>query len=121
MNKDTVQGDWKIMKGKIKQAWGKLTDDQIDRAEGNLDTLEGEIQKSYGLAKKMLRKNTLSGDQNPTIAIPSFKPNFKTIPLNGRFRIYEEDQPCGCLLFLCSCKVSLSFQGSFFSKDCQLS
>ncbi|MFS4460144.1 CsbD family protein [Bdellovibrio sp. HCB2-146] len=51
MNKDTVQGDWKIMKGKIKQAWGKLTDDQIDMAEGNLDKLEGEIQKSYGISK----------------------------------------------------------------------
>ena len=56
MNKDTMQGDWKIMKGKIKQAWGKLTDDQIDRAEGNLDTLEGEIQKSYGLSKEDAQK-----------------------------------------------------------------
>lgn len=56
MNKDTVQGDWKIMKGKIKAAWGKLTDDQIDRAEGNLDKLEGEIQKSYGLSKEDAQK-----------------------------------------------------------------
>ena len=56
MNKDTVQGDWKIMKGKIKQAWGKLTDDQIDMAEGNLDKLEGEIQRSYGISKDEAHK-----------------------------------------------------------------
>lgn len=52
MNKETVQGDWKIMKGKIKQAWGKLTDDQIESAQGDLDKLEGEIQKTYGLEKR---------------------------------------------------------------------
>ncbi|MNL43354.1 hypothetical protein D3C87_1658620 [compost metagenome] len=56
MNKDTVQGDWKIVKGKIKQAWGKLTDDQIDTAQGDLDKLEGEIQKTYGLTKDDAKK-----------------------------------------------------------------
>ena len=56
MNKDTVQGEWKILKGKIKQAWGKLTDDQIDMAQGDLDKLEGEIQKTYGLSKEEAKK-----------------------------------------------------------------
>ncbi|MNJ94729.1 hypothetical protein D3C87_124310 [compost metagenome] len=56
MNKDTMQGDWKILKGKIKETWGKLTDDQIDQAQGDLDKLEGEIQKTYGLSKDDAKK-----------------------------------------------------------------
>ncbi|MGZ3768498.1 MAG: CsbD family protein [Bdellovibrio sp.] len=56
MNKQTAQGDWKILKGKIKQAWGKLTDDQIESAQGDLDKLEGEIQKAYGLQKDDAKK-----------------------------------------------------------------
>lgn len=52
MNKQTTQGEWKILKGKIQQAWGKLTDDQIESAKGDLQKLEGEIQKTYGLKKE---------------------------------------------------------------------
>lgn len=56
MNKNTMQGEWKIVKGKIKAAWGKLTDNQIDAAQGDLDKLEGEIQKTYGLTKEEAKK-----------------------------------------------------------------
>lgn len=56
VNKNTMQGDWKIVKGKIKAAWGKLTDNQIESAQGDLDKLEGEIQKTYGLTKEEARK-----------------------------------------------------------------
>lgn len=56
MNKQTTQGDWKIIKGKIKQAWGKLTDDQIESAKGDLQKLEGEIQKAYGLKQEEAKK-----------------------------------------------------------------
>ncbi|QDK38706.1 CsbD family protein [Bdellovibrio sp. NC01] len=71
MNKQTVSGDWKILKGKIKTAWGKLTDDDIDSAEGNLNELEGKIQKAYGLTKEEATKkfnefrNSLSDRSNP--------------------------------------------------------
>ena len=51
MNKDTVSGDWKVLKGKIKESWGKLTDDEIDSLKGNMDQLQGHIQKAYGLTK----------------------------------------------------------------------
>jgi len=51
MNKDTLSGDWKNLKGKIKEKWGKLTDDDIDVIEGRRDQLTGAIQKRYGLAK----------------------------------------------------------------------
>jgi uncharacterized protein YjbJ (UPF0337 family) len=51
MNWDTVKGDWKQFKGKVKEQWGKLTDDELDRIEGRRDQLAGTIQKRYGIAK----------------------------------------------------------------------
>jgi uncharacterized protein YjbJ (UPF0337 family) len=51
MNKDTAGGTFKQLKGKIKQQWGKLTDDEIDQMEGNAEILAGKLQERYGLAK----------------------------------------------------------------------
>jgi uncharacterized protein YjbJ (UPF0337 family) len=52
MNSDTMKGTWKQFKGKIKEAWGDLTDDELDKAEGKRDQLVGLIQKKYGQSKK---------------------------------------------------------------------
>ncbi len=51
MNSDTLAGDWKMMKGKVKEQWGKLTDDDLDVIAGKRDQLAGKIQKSYGISK----------------------------------------------------------------------
>lgn len=51
MNKDIVKGHWKEIKGKLKQQWGKLTDDQIGEMEGSYEELEGVLQKHYGYQK----------------------------------------------------------------------
>lgn len=51
MNEDTAKGNWKQVSGKIKQKWGKLTDDDLMKAEGNQDYLFGKLQEHYGLAK----------------------------------------------------------------------
>ena len=48
MNWDQVQGSWKQFKGQVKQKWGDLTDDEIDRVEGRQEELAGLIQKKYG-------------------------------------------------------------------------
>src|SRR5262245_37619995 len=48
MNKDQASGSWKELKGKIKQQWGKLTDDDMTVLEGSADELSGRIQKRYG-------------------------------------------------------------------------
>lgn len=56
MNKDIIKGHWKEIKGKVKQEWGKLTDDDIARIEGNYDQLEGLIQKQYGYRKDQAEK-----------------------------------------------------------------
>lgn len=56
MNKDTAGGKWKQMRGKIKEKWGELTDDEIDQAEGNKDYLVGKVQERYGLSREEAQK-----------------------------------------------------------------
>jgi uncharacterized protein YjbJ (UPF0337 family) len=51
MNWDRIEGNWKEIKGKAMQQWGKLTDDDLDIIEGNREELEGKIQSRYGYAK----------------------------------------------------------------------
>lgn len=56
MNKDIVKGHWKEMKGKIKQQWGDLTDDDISKMHGSYEELEGALQKKYGYNKERIQK-----------------------------------------------------------------
>jgi uncharacterized protein YjbJ (UPF0337 family) len=51
MNEDTIKGQWKQMKGRAKEAWGDLTDDELTRIEGNADQLSGLIQERYGRSR----------------------------------------------------------------------
>ena len=50
-NTNVSEGNFKMLKGKIKEEWGKLTDDEIDQLEGREDRLAGLLQKKYGLAQ----------------------------------------------------------------------
>ena len=52
MNKDIFEGKWKQLKGQVKVRWGKLTDDDLDVAEGHSQYLAGKLQERYGLTKK---------------------------------------------------------------------
>jgi uncharacterized protein YjbJ (UPF0337 family) len=51
MNRDTIEGDWKELKGKVKEQWGKLTNDRLDEIAGKREQLAGEIQQAYGVSK----------------------------------------------------------------------
>lgn len=51
MNKDEASGNWKQFKGKMKEKWGKLTDDEMQVIEGKRDQLVGKIQERYGSTK----------------------------------------------------------------------
>ena len=51
MNQDTMKGQWKQLKGKVREKWGKLTDDDLDRIEGQREQLVGKIQERYGVAR----------------------------------------------------------------------
>lgn len=51
MNEDTIKGQWKQLSGKIKAKWGKLTNDDLDVADGNFEYLVGKVQERYGVAR----------------------------------------------------------------------
>ena len=52
MNKDTVAGQWKQLKGKAKVAWGDLTDDELTQVDGNVERLAGLVQERYGRTRE---------------------------------------------------------------------
>ena len=56
MNWDTIQGDWKQIAGKVKQQWGKLTDDDLTKLSGKREELEGALQARYGYTKDQIKK-----------------------------------------------------------------
>jgi uncharacterized protein YjbJ (UPF0337 family) len=48
MNDDVLKGKWKKMRGRVKEWWGELTDDDLDRIDGSVDVLAGTLQERYG-------------------------------------------------------------------------
>lgn len=52
MNSDQLKGNWNILKGKVREKWGDLTDDDVNRMEGEQEQLIGAIQKRYGIARE---------------------------------------------------------------------
>ena len=57
MDWNRIEGTWKQFKGRVKEQWGKLTDDEIDQINGQRDQLEGKIQERYGIAKDQVRSD----------------------------------------------------------------
>lgn len=56
MNMEEIKGNWNQVKGKVKQQWGELTDDNMDWSEGHRDQLVGKIQERYGKSLDEARK-----------------------------------------------------------------
>jgi uncharacterized protein YjbJ (UPF0337 family) len=52
VNKDIFEGKWKEMRGQVKEWWGKLTDDDLERAGGKADQLIGLLQQKYGYTRE---------------------------------------------------------------------
>ena len=52
MNQDVFEGKWKEMRGQVKEWWGKLTDDDLERVGGNADQLVGLLQQKYGYTRE---------------------------------------------------------------------
>ncbi|RYX94334.1 MAG: CsbD family protein [Comamonadaceae bacterium] len=67
MNKDTAEGNWLQFKGKVKEQWGKLTDDDLDVIAGKRDQLLGRIQERHGLTREQAETQVNDWHQrNPT-------------------------------------------------------
>jgi uncharacterized protein YjbJ (UPF0337 family) len=56
MNQDQTKGKWYQIKGRRKQAWGELTDDDFKKAEGSEDKLHGVIQEKLGETKAAIKE-----------------------------------------------------------------
>lgn len=56
MTKLEIKGDWNIIKGKLKQKWAKLTDDDLQYIEGKQEELLGRIQKCTGETREAVEK-----------------------------------------------------------------
>jgi uncharacterized protein YjbJ (UPF0337 family) len=52
MNKDIFEGKWKEMRGQVKAWWGKLTDDDLEQAGGNVEQIVGLLQQKYGYTRE---------------------------------------------------------------------
>jgi len=57
MNEDILQGKWAQLKGKVKEQWGNLTDDEIDQLDGKKDQLVGRVQERYGIAREQAERD----------------------------------------------------------------
>lgn len=64
MNEDTVKGNWKQMTGKVKEQWGKLTDDDMTVINGKRDQLVGKIQERHGILKDAAEKQVAQWEAN---------------------------------------------------------
>ena len=51
MNRDILEGKWKKVKGTVKEKWGELTDDELDKSAGRFEKLAGLLQERYGYAR----------------------------------------------------------------------
>ena len=63
MNKDEIGGNWKQFKGKAKEQWDKLTDDDVTVIEGKREQLVGKIQERYGYAKDQAEKEVVDWEK----------------------------------------------------------
>ncbi len=67
MNQDRVAGNWNELKGKVKEQWGKLTDDDLDVIAGKRDQMVGKLQQRHGLTQEQAHAQLDDWHQkNPT-------------------------------------------------------
>jgi len=64
MNTLEIKGDWNITKGKLKQRWAKLTDDDLKFVDGQMEELYGRIQKRTGESREAVEKAVKESSKN---------------------------------------------------------
>lgn len=56
MTWDTIEGNWKQFRGRVKEEWGELTNDDLDVVEGKRTALVGRLQERYGKKREEAEK-----------------------------------------------------------------
>lgn len=56
MNSEQIKGNWNQLKGKVREKWGKLTNDDVEAVQGQTEQLQGKLQERYGIAKEEAEK-----------------------------------------------------------------
>lgn len=76
LNENIIEGKWKLVKGQIQKAWGKLTDDELEQTKGNVTQLTGLVQQRYGENQESIRSriNDWITELGDTDAGEEFKP-----------------------------------------------
>jgi uncharacterized protein YjbJ (UPF0337 family) len=64
MTWDEIKGNWRQQKGRLKEKWGELTDDDLDRIEGKRDQLLGVLQNRYGRTKDVAEREVREFEDN---------------------------------------------------------
>ena len=70
MNRDIFTGNWTQLKGRVREQWGKLTDDDIDRVQGKAEQLIGRVQERYGIEKDEAERQFDRWLKDTTITTP---------------------------------------------------
>jgi uncharacterized protein YjbJ (UPF0337 family) len=70
MHQDRIRGQWKQVKGKIKEQWGRLTEDDLDVIAGKREQLLGRIQERHGIAKEEAHRQVRDFEsRNPDVSL----------------------------------------------------
>ena len=65
MNEDTLKGQWTQIRGRIREQWGKLTDDDLDQIQGRAEQLIGRLQQRYGIARDEAKRQVDTWNPEP--------------------------------------------------------
>ena len=82
MDWDRISGDWTQWKGRVRERWGKLTDDHLDVVAGRRDQLAGRIQEVYGLSKEETERQ-----------LNNWQRNLATGEFDEADLVFDDDEP----------------------------
>src|SRR5262249_11896701 len=97
MDWNRIEGNWKQLKGRAKEKWGRLTDDDLDVVNGRRDQLEGKIQERYGLAKDRttMRDKESPGRAGALVSVRKHFESFESFVIQTGELIREGHHRCG--------------------------
>jgi uncharacterized protein YjbJ (UPF0337 family) len=64
MNWERISGNWAHWKGRVRERWGRLTDDQLSKVAGRREQLCGRIQEAYGLERDAAERQIRNWERN---------------------------------------------------------